>query len=126
MQNISGRLISKSVVYTGQSARGSWRIIKFIIEKNICRKKRKIIFTSSGATADFVDLIPIKEKIKISYFPECKDLGNNRWVTDLKAISVEKYISKKTTAIYNDSGDIMNPHEIDFTPENKLDFNPKK
>lgn len=91
MLRIIGKLSDKSLFREGVSEHGKWRIVKFIIEKTRQRKKIKIVFTAKGRLADLVFSIPLKEKLDIHFFPDCKE-ANGNWYTELQVISVEKYI----------------------------------
>lgn len=101
---ITGKLAGKSLIHEGVSQYGTWRIVRFFIEKTFNKKKCKIIFTAKGKLADKVFSILLNEKLDIYFFPDCKEV-NSKWYTELRAVSVEKYVpaNKQHIAIINDS-----------------------
>jgi len=94
MLRMSGRLIAKSLIKEGVSGHGKWQLVQFIIQKQHNRKKIKIVFVAFGKVAKTVQDMPLKEKLDIKFFPNCKE-HNGKFYTELKAEEVEKYISKK-------------------------------
>lgn len=115
------RIVSKSVMKTGESERGKWNLINFFIEKTINKKKEKIMFTAMGKKADFIDSISIGEKLIINCYPKCKE-NRGYWNTDLMVIDVEKYIKKNAIPV-SLNGEVVNKE--DFLPKlnNELKFN---
>lgn len=91
MLRIIGKLEGKSLIHEGVSEHGAWHIVRFFVEKTFRKKKIKIVFIAKGKLANLVFNIPLKEKIDIRFFPNCKEV-NTKWYTELQAISVEKYV----------------------------------
>jgi len=100
MQKIIGRLIHKSLVKSGKGEFGEWKIINFVVEKTFQKKKYKALFVAKGKWATFVESIPYKERIVVHYVIESKEYAPSKWGTDLRAIEIDKYVSKKTPHVY--------------------------
>jgi hypothetical protein len=94
MFRTSGRLIAKSLIKEGTNEWGKWQLVEFIIQKQHNKKKIKIVFVAFGKVARIVQDMPLKEKLDIKFFPNCKE-HNGRFYTELKAEEVEKYVSRK-------------------------------
>lgn len=123
MLDVSGVLVSKSVIKEGVSAHGAWRLIEFVIERTFCKKKYKIAFTTIGKRADLINETSLKERITVSFIPSCAYSEKyNRYFTELKAINVEKYIPKKKFNVRFD-GEVVNSSEFELKKDNQLDFN---
>jgi hypothetical protein len=94
MFTVTGKLSNKSLIKSGVSEVGAWKIVVFIIEKTRNRKPIKIPFTAKGKLAIKIDDIPIGEKITVDFYIEGKKY-NERYYTDCVATSVDKYVPKK-------------------------------
>jgi hypothetical protein len=125
VQRITGRFVSKSLIKSGESEFGKWKIINFLIEKTYNKKKYKIYFVAKGKWADFVETIPVKERITIHYIPECKEYAPNKWATDLKAIEIEKYVPAKKLPIYVNN-EMVNRSEFEMEKDLQLPLNNDK
>jgi hypothetical protein len=91
---VTGKLSNKSLVKSGVSEHGAWKIVVFIIEKTRNKKPIKIPLTAKGKLAIKVDDIPIGEKITVEFFIEGKKY-NDKYFTDCIATNVDKYVPKK-------------------------------
>ena len=101
MLKLNGRLISKSLIKSGVSEHGEWKIIEFVIERTYNRKKIKIAFTTGGKRAELVNSIEYKERITVTFIPSCfYSEKHNKHFTELKAIEIEKYVKKKNRDVY--------------------------
>jgi len=94
MFHISGRLISKSLLREGTNKHGTWQLVEFVIQKQYKKKKTKIAFVAFGKVARFVQECPLKERIKVHFYPKC-DKYKDKYYTELKAEEVEKWVSKR-------------------------------
>src|SRR3954469_19317222 len=121
MLKITGKLISKSIMKTGDNAFGKWRIITFILEKTYNKKKYKMMFVAKGKWADFAnDIIP-KERVTIHFIVDSKEYAPGKWGTDLQAIEIEKYVSRKTPFVYLNN-DLVNKEDFDMNKDLQLNF----
>jgi len=122
MLKINGKLISKSIIKTGKNERGEWRVIEFVIEKTYNKKKRKVAFTAIGKNADLVNNIEYKERITVTFFPECfYSEKHNKHFTELKAVGVEKYVKRNIQdVIFN--GEKLNQSDYELKRDNQLPF----
>ena len=77
MFTVSGILSDKSLVKTGVSEHGAWKITQFLIEKTRRKKKIKIPITAKGALANKIDTIAIGERLTGSR-EECHPAGGGR------------------------------------------------
>jgi hypothetical protein len=94
MFRTTGRLSAKSLIKEGENDFGKWQLVEFIIKKQYKKKQIKLVFVAFGKVADLIQRTPIKEKISITFFPQCKEY-NGKYYTELKATEVEKWISQK-------------------------------
>jgi hypothetical protein len=117
MFNITGKLISRTLLKSGTNSFGTWRVIQFVVEKQYKGEKKKIPFIATGKNADFVNGINNKERVAVSFFPNSRE-HNNRLYVELKVISVEKDIKKKKW--YNQIDAIEG--KGDFASTVKMDF----
>ena len=62
-REVNGKLVSKSLIKSGKSERGEWRIIEFVIQRTYNKKKIKVAFIASGKNADLVNNIEYNERI---------------------------------------------------------------
>ncbi len=65
MLSISGRLVSKSLIKSGESEFGKWQVIQFVISKTFNKKKIMIALTAKGKLADFINTVAKNEKLRI-------------------------------------------------------------
>jgi len=93
MFTVTGKLSGKSVVKSGQSEKGTWRIIQFLIKKTRNKKMETIPFTAKGKLADKIDDIILGEKISVRFFIEGNKYGD-KYFTNCIAVEVEKYVKK--------------------------------
>ena len=123
MLSITGRIVSKSLIKSGESEHGKWQIIQFVIEKTYAKKKRLIAFTAKSKWADFVNTLPHRERLRIEFIPECYFYEKNaKYGTELKVISIEKWSPKKFIPI-NINGKTLNAINPEIAHEHQLDFN---
>jgi len=94
MLRLTARLVSKSLFKEGTNKWGAYQIVRFIVQKQHNKEKKKIIFIAMGKAATAVQDFPINERITIHFEPKCT-MFNGKWYTELKATSVEKYINRK-------------------------------
>lgn len=95
MLRITGKLIAKSLLLEGNNNYGKWQLVQIIIEKQINRKKKKIVFTCFGNVANTANDIIINQRITILFEPACNyNEKYNRWFTELKAKQIELYVKK--------------------------------
>jgi hypothetical protein len=90
---VTGKLSGKSVVKSGQSENGTWRIIQFLIKKTRNKKLENIPFTAKGKLAEKIDGILLGERITIRFFIEGSKYGD-KYFTNCIATEVEKYVKK--------------------------------
>jgi hypothetical protein len=120
MFRTSGRLIAKSLIKEGQNEWGKWQLVQFIVQKQHNRQKIKIVFVAFGKVARIVQDMPLKEKIDIKFFPNCKE-HNGKFYTELKAEEVDKYVSRKR--IYEtmkDGAEPLSEEEYTSSQDNQL------
>lgn len=91
---VTGKLSGKSVVKYGQSEKGSWKIIQFLIKKTRNRKLENIPFTAKGRLAEKIDSIALGEKVTIKFFIEGNKY-NDKYFTNCIATEIDKYIKKE-------------------------------
>jgi len=120
MFRTSGRLIAKSLIKEGQNEWGKWQLVQFIVQKQYNKQKIKIVFVAFGKIARIVQDMPLKEKIDIKFFPNCKE-HNGKFYTELKAEEVDKYVSRKR--IYEtmkDGAEPLSEEEYTSSQDNQL------
>ena len=91
---VTGKLSNKSLVKSGVSDNGAWKIVMFLIEKTRNRKPIKIPLIAKGKLADKLDDIPIGERLKVQFFIEGKPY-NGKYYTDCIATDIDKFVPKK-------------------------------
>lgn len=94
MFTVSGILTDKSLVKSGVSEHGAWKITQFLIEKTRKKKKIKIPITAKGSLANKIDTIAIGERLTIRFFIEGNKY-NDKYFTNCVAIEIDKYVPKK-------------------------------
>jgi len=119
MFTVVGRLSNKSLVKSGVSENGAWRIIQFLVEKTRRGKQIKIPITAKGKLAELIDGIALREKITVRFFIEGKEY-KGKYYTDCVAIEIEKYTPKAKFQYASSIG--KEPTELDFelTQDNHL------
>ncbi len=90
---VTGKLSGKSVVKCGQSEKGSWKIIQFLIKKTKNRKPINIPLTAKGKLAEKIESIALGERITVKFFIEGNKY-NDKIYTNCIATDVDKYIKK--------------------------------
>lgn len=125
MQEITGRLIYKSLVKSGKSEFGEWRIINFVIEKTFKGKRYQALFVAKGKWANFIDAVPHKERLRVNYIIDSKEFAPSKWGTDLRVVEVEKYIKKAARPVYFNN-EMVNKDEFEIKKDLQLNFNEKK
>ncbi len=118
MNKITGRLIHKSLIKKGQGQFGEWKIVEFMIEKSFQKKKYKALFAAKGKWADFIEQVPVKEKITVHYIIDSKEF-KGRWFTDLRAIEIEKYVKKDNPHVYFEDR-LVNKSDFEINPDLQL------
>ncbi len=120
MFKVNGRLVSKSLIKSGVSERGAWQIIEFVITRTFNKKKYKLAFTAFGKKADLVNNIEYKERITVTFVPDCFfSEKHTKHFTELKVIDVEKYVKKKMYDI-NFNGEKLNQSDYELKLTNEL------
>jgi hypothetical protein len=123
MFTVTGKLSNKSVLKTGVSEHGTWRVLNFCIEKTRKRKPIKIPITAKGSLAAKINDIAIGEKIRVTFFIEGKK-HNDRYITDCVAIDVEKHVRKSKHFGQESFHDLAKEEQrYEFTRDYSL-FNP--
>jgi len=120
MFRVTGRLASKSLIKEGKSSHGDWQLVEFIIQKQYRKEKIKLVFVSFGKVARTIQDMALKEKISIRFYPKCKEY-NGKWYTELKAVEVEKWVSRKRLEeTMEDGASPLFPEEYTPTSDNQL------
>jgi hypothetical protein len=91
---VTGKLSNKSLIKSGISENGAWKIMMFLVEKTRNRKPIFIPIIAKGKLADKIDGVPIGERIKVDFYIEGKPY-NGKYFTDCIATNIDKYIPKK-------------------------------
>jgi hypothetical protein len=125
MQKIIGRMVHKSLVKSGKSEFGDWKIINFVIEKTFKKKKYKALFVAKGKWADFVDAIAYKERITVYYVIDSKEYAPSKWGTDLRVVEVEKHVPKGTPHVYF-GNELVNKEDFEMKQDLHLPLTEKK
>lgn len=94
MFTVTGKLSNKSLVKSGVSENGAWKIVVFIIEKTRHRNIIRMPFTAKGKLANIIDDIPVGERLTIDFYIDSKKF-NGKYYTDCIATCIEKYVPKK-------------------------------
>lgn len=111
--DIKGTCIKLLPMQTGQSAKGTWKKLEFVIE-TADQYPKKICFSLFG---DKVDNNPIAEGDQLNVFFDVESREfNGKWYTNLQAWKVERMgASQGSSANINTS----TPVSVDFnTPDN--------
>lgn len=128
MFSTSGILTNKSLVKSGTTENGTWKIIQFLIKKTKFKKPIYIPITAKGNLAAKIDDIAIGEKIKIEFYIEGKRY-NGKYYTECIATDIDKYIPKKKyehgqvsfgNEVYDDGSDNFRVDNHLFKEENKV------
>ena len=98
MFKTTGRLISKSLIAEGEGSYGKWQLIEFALQKQFQGKRIKIPFVAFNEYARFIEKCPLKEKLKVYFFPKSK-FHNGKYYTDLKVLEVDICPPKKKKRI---------------------------
>ena len=111
---VTGKLSNKSIVKTGVSEKGSWKIINFLIQKTRKNKPIKIPIIAKGKLAEKIDSIALGEKVVVRFFIEGKKY-NDKYFTDCIAIDIDKFVpkSKIISGMYKDN-------DFEFLKDNTL------
>lgn len=124
---VTGKLSNKSLIKSGISENGAWKIMMFLVEKTRNRKSIKIPIIAKGKLADKIDSVPIGERIKVDFYIEGKPY-NGKYFTDCIATSIEKYVPKKKwihgqvtfgNEVYEDGSENLGTDIHLFKEENK-------
>ena len=121
MFTVTGKLSDKSLVKSGVSEKGAWKIIVFLIEKTRKRKAIKIPITAKGKLAERIDNIAIGEKLTVRFFIEGNKY-NDKYFTNCIAIEIDKYVPKKTFehGQVTFGNEVFNENEIEFKDDRHL------
>ncbi len=111
----------KSLIKSGTSEWGTWRIVEFMIERTYNKKKIKILFVARGKWATFIEGVPYKERILVEYVPDLKQHGT-KYFQDLKVTNIEKYVSKKTPHVYFEDK-LVNRKDFEMDTDLQLPLN---
>lgn len=120
MFKIIGKIKGKTLISEGTSVYGKWRIMRFMIEKQYNKKKRKFVFTAKGRMAELAFKIPTDEKVIIHFFPDCVQMPNGKWYTEMIVEEIDKYIPKnqRYQTVFN--GEIVDEPDIEFKEDLQL------
>jgi hypothetical protein len=127
MFSTSGILTNKSLVKSGSTENGTWKIIQFLIKKTKFDKPIYIPITAKGNLAAKIDNIAIKEKIRVEFYIEGKEY-NGKYYTECIATDIDKHIPKKKyehgqvsfgNEVYDDRSDNLRTDNHLFKEENK-------
>ncbi|MDR0421170.1 MAG: DUF3127 domain-containing protein [Prevotellaceae bacterium] len=124
--DITGKLIQKLDVKSGESARGTWNIQDAIIETLESQYPRKICISFWGERINDLDKINLGDKVTVSVNIESRE-ANGRWFTSVRAwriqLSNENANPQQTSQAANMLNDIPAPTADDFTdmPTNEID-----
>lgn len=122
MLKLNGRLISKSLIRSGENEHGKWKIIEFVIQRTYNKEKIKIAFTAIGKNADLINTIDYKERITVTFKPSCfYSEKHNKHFTELKVIEVEKYVKNNNKDIYFNR-ERLNESDYTLKTNNQLPF----
>jgi len=94
MFTVTGKLSNKSLIKSGVSDIGVWKVMMFLVEKTRNKKPIKIPFIAKGKMADKMDNIPVGEKVTVNFYIEGKPY-NGKYFTDCIATEIDKYVPKK-------------------------------
>lgn len=120
MLKLNGKLISKSLIKSGVSERGAWKLIEFVIQRTYNKKKITIAFTAIGKITELINSIEMKERITVTFIPDCHySAKHNKHFTELKAIEVEKYVKKNNRDTYF-NGEKLNQSDYELKITNEL------
>ncbi len=123
MLKLNGRLVSKSLIKSGESEFGKWKIIEFVIQRTFKKEKIKIAFTANGKNADLINSIDYKERITVTFIPKCNYVEKyNKHFTELKAIEIEKYVKQNNKDVYFNN-ERVNESDYQLRMDNQLPFN---
>lgn len=90
----SGILTNKSLVKSGVSENGTWKILSFLIKKTKFKKPILIPLIAKGKLAEKLDGIQIGEKIRVEFYIDGQKY-NEKYYPNCIATDIEKYIPKK-------------------------------
>jgi hypothetical protein len=118
-----GNLVKRTVLKTGVSSKGQWRIIEFICEKKHKGEKKKFCFVAFGKQADFLNELSSKSRLEINFFPECKEHGGKMF-TQLKVLEIKKHTKQRKwfnqLDFFENKGDFSIFKELDNEGKDKL------
>jgi hypothetical protein len=84
---ISGKIIKKLDVVTGNSSRGDWKKQEFIIETED-KYPKQVCISAWAEKVDELSRYNINDKVKLSLNAESREY-NGRWYTDLRFWKIE-------------------------------------
>lgn len=84
---ISGKIVKKLDVVTGNSARGEWKKQEFIIETED-KYPKQVCISAWAEKVDDLARFNINDKVKLSLNVESREY-NGRWYTDLRFWKIE-------------------------------------
>jgi len=113
MFNIVGNFVSKSIIASGTNEYGEWKIIRFAIEKQYRKKKKKFYFTAKNKNATFVSKLMKGHRISVKFFPE-QVVKDTRVFTELMAEEVHYYVKKDRLYQTIINGEIKPDLDIEF------------
>lgn len=94
---ISGSLIKKLPVQTGNSARGEWKKQEFVIETQDSFPKKVCMNVWGADKVEELSSYTEGEVLKISFNLESREY-NQRWYTDVRAWKIERASSAASSA----------------------------
>lgn len=116
---VTGKIVSKSLVKSGVSEKGAWKMITFLIEKTKHKKKIKIPFVAKGKLAEKVSEIVLGQRITIQFYIFGREHGGN-YYPNVVATDVEKYVKKPKYTGHYDNEKVWNSPNTFLQTESQL------
>ena len=90
--------MKKSTIREGFGINGTWRIMRFWVERQYNHKKIMICFTAKGKLAEYIYRMDLGKKLDVDFFPDCVSLhnpnGDDKVYTELIATHIEVHKTK--------------------------------
>ncbi len=121
---ISGKIIKKLDVVTGNSARGEWKKQEFIIETED-KYPKQVCISAWAEKVDELVRFNLNDKVKLSVNAESREY-NGRWYTDLRFWKIESLSGQNASGanpatsaeapVLDDFSNFENSQETDDLP----------
>ncbi|MES2616912.1 MAG: DUF3127 domain-containing protein [Bacteroidota bacterium] len=121
---ISGKIIKKLDVVTGNSARGDWKKQEFIIETED-KYPKQVCISAWAEKVDELVRFNLNDKVKLSVNAESREY-NGRWYTDLRFWKIESLSGQNASGsnpatsaeapVLDDFSNFENSQETDDLP----------